>query len=786
MMYEVYIYNVDNSGKTQEKLLYYPNDDTYEIVNSKLELALNEAGSFEFDIPSTNLCYDDFRLRHTMVKVLQNGSELFYGEVREVTQKFDFTKHVYAVGELAFLFDSIQPQKKYQMSPLQMFQSLLNQHNAQVEARKQFSIGTVSVTDSNNYIYRYTNREDTLTALRGKMCDSLNGYLRVRKDSSGKRYLDLVPLANYGTYCKQEIQFGENLIDYACNMTVSDIATVCIPLGAKLDEDKRTSAAVENLDEYLTIVGQPADTYHKKKTDDFVQNDSAIANYGYVRVVKKWDDVTDASNLKKKAIDWLKSAQYETMTLELNAFDLSLMDANIDSFDVGDTVHAWALPFGMDTTFPVQKKTIYLNELEKNSIVLGSSVQRSYTSQASKAVNDLADTIPETSPILENAKNNALRLLNGQVGGHVIMQFDSTNSYVEQMLICNASTEAKSTQKWVWNLNGLGYMHRNNINSAWTSLDVAITMDGHMVANFITSGLLRLTGVNTSTDSTSGTRLQVYDKNTLIGSWGSNGISVTKGSIKLGLQDDGKTYNFTVNDAGTVAIRKGSINLGVQTDGSYNFSATDNGTVTIKKGSMNINDGQFKVGTDGSVTIKAGSININGNTFKVDSSGKLTCSNAEVKGKVQATSGYIGKDSGTGWTIGEKAIYSGCTGVMSTTNGTYVGVDGIRSQKDGNYCLMYNGAMSTNTSLQAKNIGATTISGDVVNASKGGELVNVKIVGGELAATKGVFEGDVYGKINVKVNDTYTRGQSTTWTIQSRDGNYHSLMFQDGILVGSS
>lgn len=613
MIFEVYL---------DDKILYYPNDETYEIFNSKLELALNEAGSFEFDIPSSNLRYDDFKLRQSMIRVDQNGVEIFYGEVREVTQNFDFTKHVYVVGELAFLFDSIQPQRKYQTSPLQVFESLINNHNSQVEDRKKFELGFVQISDTNNYILRYTNREDTLTAMREKLCKPFDGNLRIRKDSNGTRYLDLVPLENYGSYCKQEIQFGENLMKHSCNMTTADIATCVIPLGKRLDNDERTEDAIEGLDENLTIVGTTVDDYHKNTDDDFVQLDSAVKNYGFIRVVKNFDDITVAENLKEKAIKWLKTAQYETMTLELNALDLSLLDANIDTFDVGDTVHAWALPFEMDATFPVQKKTIYLNDLSKNMIVLGSTYQQSFTSQASSAVNSLTDEIPEVSPILQGAKDNAMKLLNGSVGGHVIMKFDSTNSYVEEMLICNGSKEEDSTQKWVWNLNGLGYMHRANIGDPWSSLDIAMTMDGHMVANFITSGLLRLTGSNNGTKATDGAHLQVYDGNTLIGSWGKDGIVINKGSLNIG-----------------------------------------------------------------------------GN-FSVDTSGNMT-----------ARSGYIG-DGASGWSINTTGInsYGGPNSLWDTTAGMYVGADGIRSNaSDRTYIMMYNGALSTNSSFSAQGITTGTL-----------------------------------------------------------------------------
>ena len=105
MIYEVYL---------DDELLYYPNDENYSIINAVVETSLNEAGTFECDVPVSNPKYDSFNLRKSMIQVTKDGEEIFYGEVREVKQNLDFTKHIYAVGELAFLFDSIQPQARYQ------------------------------------------------------------------------------------------------------------------------------------------------------------------------------------------------------------------------------------------------------------------------------------------------------------------------------------------------------------------------------------------------------------------------------------------------------------------------------------------------------------------------------------------------------------------------------------------------------------------------------------------------------------------------------------------------
>lgn len=476
MIYEVYL---------DGNLLYYPNDETYAILNSTLQLALNEAGSFEFDIPTYNLRYNDFKLRKSMIQVLQNGEEIFYGEVREVKVNADFTKHVYAVGELAFLFDSIQPQGRYLTSPLDAVTEIIAKHNAQVEDRKKFKISHIDVTDNDNQIYFYTNGEDTLSIIRQKICDVLDGYIHITKDTSGERYISIVPLSYFGQ-CTQEIQFGENLLDYSCNMSASDIATCVVPRGVKLEETQRTADAVEGLDEYLTIKGTTTDYYHKNTDDIFVQLDEAIANFGYVRVLKTWDDVTIAENLKTKAIEWLKSAQYEAMTLELKALDMAQFDVNIDTFNLGNSVHIWALPYGMDTRLPVRKKTIYLQDLQRNEVVLGNTVRQSFTSQASGAVEQLKQEIPEETNMLEQSMANAMAMLNDPSKGYVTYVFDEDGNRTE-IWIADNKDASLVTKKWVLNSSGFGYMYLED--GVWKS-SIAITMDGVINANFIRAGVL--------------------------------------------------------------------------------------------------------------------------------------------------------------------------------------------------------------------------------------------------------------------------------------------------------
>lgn len=512
-----------------------------------------------------------------MIQVLQNEKEIFYGEVREITDNIDFTKHIYAVGELAFLFDSIQPQKVYQCSPLQMFTEIINIHNSQVEQKKQFKVGEVSVTDANDYVYHFTNREDTLTVLRDKLCTPLNGYLKITK-VNGERYINLVPIERYGKHCTQEIQFGENLLDYSANSTSVNIATSVIPIGAMIEEENRTSKAVKGLDEYVTIVGTAVDDYHKNTDDDYVINDAAVSQFGHIRVTKEWPDVNSPEILREKATEWIKQTQFADLILNVSAFDRNLSDINIDSFDLGDIVSVWAVPFGMESvTFPVQKKTIYMNDITKNYIVLGNKFQKSYTSQASTAVEKIKEEIPEISPLLKQAKDTAMAMLTDPTKGYVSYIFDKDGNRTE-IWISDNKDSTKATRKWVWNSSGLGYFYKEN--DVWKT-NVAITMDGAIVADRITTGtmladrikggLLEVGGTGFAKDGIISVK---NNQDSIIVTLDVNGLKMNSGSINL-------NNKFSVNSNGYMTSTSGKI-------GGFEIK-TDNlsiGDATLRKDRM--------------------------------------------------------------------------------------------------------------------------------------------------------------------------------------------------------
>lgn len=450
MIYEVFIDN---------KPLYYPGDEKLVIYNSKLEQALNDAGTFEFTITKNNPLYDEIYPRVSSVRITKNDTEIFFGQVRTSEEVLEGEKDVSCVGELSFLYDSIQPQKRYQdYTPQQFFNELVTNHNNQVEDDKKFRPGKVTVTDPNDSLYRFTNFEDTLTDIRDKLCDSLNGYLRIRK-SEGNRYIDLLRLEDYGKYSDQPIKFGYNLLDFVKKDSGEAIYTALIPLGARLDESQ-----IDGLDSYLTI-----ESVNGGK--NYLKNDAAIKQFGLIWAVQKWDDVTVPENLILKGKEWLRSNQYKTLTLELTAIDMSMLKSDIDSFNLGDTIHVIAKDFGLDAVYPVQKKTTYLQEPEKNTIVLSNtSLSKSYSKKVegslqniegsiqnlTNSVNSVRQEMPTEKKLLELTTARAESLINIGTHGNVYLVNDG-RGYPKELLIMDSQDIGTAKNVWKFADNELKY-----------------------------------------------------------------------------------------------------------------------------------------------------------------------------------------------------------------------------------------------------------------------------------------------------------------------------------------
>lgn len=150
--------------------LHDPRTDKCSLFDLKLDAEENSCGYCDFTIYPTNPMYGKIKERDAdnQIEVYDGDSQLFAGFIYELGKEFYLDGHVKCKGELAYLSDSIvRPystiQKGYgntiPASISGYFDWLIEQHNNQVKANKQFCVGINQggALNHNAYIYRESN-----------------------------------------------------------------------------------------------------------------------------------------------------------------------------------------------------------------------------------------------------------------------------------------------------------------------------------------------------------------------------------------------------------------------------------------------------------------------------------------------------------------------------------------------------------------------------------------------------------------------------------------------------
>ena len=338
----------------------------YRVIDPCCELELNTAGKMSFKIPPSHPYYDKIQKLSSVITLTQDGEWIFSGRVLNDETDFRGIKSIEVEGELSYLVDSNQRTAEYHdLSVADYFSTIIEKHNAMVEEKKQFKVGSVTVTDPNDSLYRFSNYENTFTTIKNKLIDRLGGYVRTRRTSEGK-VIDYI--ADYENVNNQEINFGKNLLDLTKYVQGEDIATAIIPLGAKIEQSEvQPMSEIDNSDERLTI---------KAVNDgvDYVYDEEAVALYGWIFDTVTWDDVTIAGNLLTKAKQELASRRMLSIRLELNAVDLHLLDVDIERIKLGDKIRVVSEPHGINQYMTVSSMVINIEDPADNSICLGHSV----------------------------------------------------------------------------------------------------------------------------------------------------------------------------------------------------------------------------------------------------------------------------------------------------------------------------------------------------------------------------------------------------------------------------
>lgn len=553
----------------QEHILMDMRDEDYTIGSPKLTLQLNAAGSFEFIIYPNHPEFKSIVPLISLIKVYKiNGQSkrwIFTGRVMNDQRDIYNTGKVKCEGILAYLIDSIVYPYDYQGTPADYVRQLIASHNSQVNSEKQFIIRTLDLSDvdSNNNIVRANkNYPTTFRELRDKVIKLLNAYISA-EERDGNLYFDCYQTVTH--YNSQPIRLGENIIDLKQTKSVDKIRTVMIGIGDEDDDGNRIRAIIENQE--------------------------AIAKYGRIVGTVDFKNVSAMEQLTKKTEAYLDSILAEINTVEVKAIDLNMTDADIEEISLG-YAYVESQYNGLNHyRMLISKIEIYLMQPDKNTFTLGAD-KKSMTSSMSRANADMEDKIYQVaksaSREIEYKVTNATQLITGAKGGYVVLDCgDDAKSQPSQILIMDTPDKATAKSVIRINKNGIGFSttgYNGIYRNAWT-------IDGNLVADFITTGTMLADRIRGGTLEVGGTGLGKDGKITVI---------------------DANNKTVATIDKDGVNVYKGSISGATITAGSkdnadgviYVKNADGNIVITLDCNGINVNNA-FKVGMDGTITAVA-------------------------------------------------------------------------------------------------------------------------------------------------------------------------------------
>lgn len=407
--------------KCDDYTLYDPRDEDLTILDPQISLAVNSVCGGSFVILPNHPFYAKLKRLKSVFSVTQDGQTIFRGRMTADSRAFDSRLVVDLEGVLAYTNDSLIPPfdfpRDFQIPEEENVVAVLlgwflDQHNAQVDPFQRLKLGTVTVTDPNNFIERSSEKWlKTWDALEDKLFgSSLGGFLCIRYEEDGNYldYLESFPLTN-----TQRITLDSNVLDILTESDSSTVFSAIMPQGAEIELEDGGSyrITIEDLPDGI-ITGDII------KQGLFIYSNSAVEAYGWICApidAATWDDVTEAQNLQRKAVERLTGEGVMLdNTITITAADLHLSDAEIQAFRVFRNVVADIPSHGLSGSYPLTELTIPLLSPQDTQITIGST-KKSLTSINQQQIDGAMQRVESAEKDIAGARHDITETKNSMI-----------------------------------------------------------------------------------------------------------------------------------------------------------------------------------------------------------------------------------------------------------------------------------------------------------------------------------------------------------------------------------
>lgn len=361
-------------------------------------------------------------------------------------------------------------------------------------ANTQYSSGfsfvsNIAGTGSARYV-----RKNPLEAIIGK---DDNSMVNIFGGELERDNFTLKLLQRRGSDSHTKLIIGKNITEIKSTIDITSLYTKIMPIG--YDGLLLPELYVDS----PLINDYPSPKIGKVEFKDIVYDQTGQQEGSYTDIDDAYQALRDATNqLYDNGID------KPTISIKINWLELSKMEqyknqySSLEQIHLGDTITAQLLGIDYTTKVTKTKYNVLSDMIEKFDI---GTIQQTITNVINLNSREIQEINP--SSILEQARANATDQINSALGGYIYLDYETGNLYIMD------TDDPSTAQKiWRWNLNGLGYSS--------TGIDgpygIAMTMDGQIVADFITTGTLNtsvISGYDGLTIQVLQNQSDIYDAN---------------------------------------------------------------------------------------------------------------------------------------------------------------------------------------------------------------------------------------------------------------------------------
>ena len=512
------------------------------------------------------------------------------------------------------------------------------------------------------------------------------------------------------------IRYGKNLTDAKQERNISACYTHFCPYAIKKTETRNEAGEViESTEETITLPEGVIELINPE-------------NIGHSRALPL--DISDkfadgeelnVENLRTHAEEYIESHKLGVPDVNITLSFMQIWhspeyaeSAGFERVALCDTVTVFFEDLGINAEAKVIKTEYDTLEERFSKLEVGDAKSNltDTVSGIKESIEDTKKSLTESekaaSLALQSAIENATNRITGNSGGYVVL-YPANNP--QEILVMDSDDKETATRVWRWNSSGLGYS-KNGYNGTY---GLAMTMDGAIVADFITAGTLK--AINISGCTIEGGSLNINDKFTVDteGNVHTEGYIVATGGIIGDCEiKDGKLVIGSANITGKLTIGQLPSSVATTSDIPTDVSELNN---------------------DSGYQTESGVVSIVDGRITADYVEGLSC---------EFGSGKIG-----GWTISGDEIYKGSAGINA---GTAYTKDSLVSSGT-SYVRFYAG-------------NGNRTGGKFIVLDDGSLYAEAAKIAGNITATSGSFS-------NCTIDETCTiRGKLTAATICDNSDSY--------------